>query len=301
MNDLIMLVGVSGSGKSTLAKMLKEGNDNMVIVSSDAVRAELLGDENDQSRNGEVFNEVHKRIISSLKEGKDVIYDATNLSYKRRTNFLKTISHLNVYKKCIVVLSSYERCVYNQTLRDRKVPSEVIKRQIKQFQCPYWYEGWDDIKIYANDNISLNWFMDQNKIPHDNLNHSMNIYDHMVKARNLYRYVVDEDNYDKLVEKAVLYHDIGKFFCKEFKTKDGAPDKEAHYYNHHNVGAYFYLLDLNNIAEDGLNGALYTAILIQWHMEFYLRDKKGMDKLSNMLGLGYSDLEMIHNCDVLAK
>ena len=66
MNDLIMLVGVSGSGKSTLAKMLKEGNDNIVIVSSDAVRAELLGDENDQSRNGEVFNEVHKRIISFM-------------------------------------------------------------------------------------------------------------------------------------------------------------------------------------------------------------------------------------------
>ena len=109
--SFVAIVGHNGSGKSTLAKMLKEGNDNIVIVSSDAVRAELLGDENDQSRNGEVFNEVHKRIISSLKEGKDVIYDATNLSYKRRINFLKTISHLNVYKKCIVVLASYERCV----------------------------------------------------------------------------------------------------------------------------------------------------------------------------------------------
>lgn len=281
--------------------MLKEGNDNIVIVSSDAVRAELLGDENDQSRNGEVFNEVHKRVVSFLKEGKDVIYDATNLSYKRRTNFLKTISHLDVHKKCIIVLSSYETCVNNQNLRDRKVPSEVIKKQIKQFQCPYWYEGWDDIRIYSNDNVPLAWFMEQNKIPHDNVNHVLDVFNHMTKARNIYLYIAEEGSYDRLVEKAVLYHDIGKFFCKEFKTKDGAPDKEAHYYNHHNAGAYFYLLDLNNRIQDGLNGALYTAILIQWHMEYYLRNEKGMNKLFNMLGLGYSDLEMVHNCDVLAK
>ena len=51
---LYMMVGVPGSGKSFIAKGL-----NCPIVSSDAIRKELYGSEDDQSHNGEVFNEVH--------------------------------------------------------------------------------------------------------------------------------------------------------------------------------------------------------------------------------------------------
>ena len=73
MRDFIVMVGLAGSGKSTLAQKLKEkyvhvygesddfGRSNVVdIISSDAIRGELLGDENDQSKNDLVFKEVHK-------------------------------------------------------------------------------------------------------------------------------------------------------------------------------------------------------------------------------------------------
>ena len=59
---LYVLVGLSGSGKSTLAAQLAESDENTVIVSSDAIREELTGKIEDQSRNNEVFEIFHQRI-----------------------------------------------------------------------------------------------------------------------------------------------------------------------------------------------------------------------------------------------
>ena len=58
---LVMLMGLSGSGKSTLAEEYAKLSGGKVF-SSDKIREELFGDENDQTHNGEVFNELHKRI-----------------------------------------------------------------------------------------------------------------------------------------------------------------------------------------------------------------------------------------------
>ena len=86
MSKFYMMVGIAGSGKSYIANEI-----GCKIVSSDAIRKELYGSEEDQSHNDRVFNEVHKRIKNSIKNGEDVIYDATNLSRKRRKNFLKEL------------------------------------------------------------------------------------------------------------------------------------------------------------------------------------------------------------------
>ena len=68
-----MLCGISGSGKSSWL-----APDNCIKISSDALRLEMFGDETDQTHNSEVFNELHNRVRENLKNGKNVIYDATN-------------------------------------------------------------------------------------------------------------------------------------------------------------------------------------------------------------------------------
>ena len=50
-----ILVGLSGSGKSSY-----NFGEEIIKISSDALRAELYGDENDQTHNSEIFNELHK-------------------------------------------------------------------------------------------------------------------------------------------------------------------------------------------------------------------------------------------------
>lgn len=293
---LVTLIGISGSGKSTFAKQLQKDGEVDLIISSDALRAELFGDENEQNRNNELFNELHNRIRKALKEGKRVCYDATNLSSKRRINFLKSISDLDVIKECITIIASFDLCVISQSSRERQVPNDVIKRQIKQFQCPYWYEGWDDIRIFLRDSVPRYIYMAMNNMPHHNSHHELYINEHMNKTYNICKFL----DGDKILMDAAQHHDLGKFFCKNFDMlEDGTC--EAHYYGHQNASAYLYLNDLLNLEENGMEHCLRAAVLIQYHMEPFLRNEKGMDRLEELLGYGlFSDLMKLHECDKLA-
>lgn len=153
MNDstkpvLVMMVGLPASGKSTIAYNLAMGND-YIVFSSDALREELYLDvnDNDQTHNHELFVELHKRIKTALKEGNNVIYDACNLSSKRRVAFLQELKHIPCRKECIIAATPYEQCLRNNDSRDRHVPDDVIKRMYKSFDTPYYYEGFDYISI----------------------------------------------------------------------------------------------------------------------------------------------------------
>ena len=75
---LFFLVGISGSGKSTIAQEYAE-KFNAEVFSSDKIRFELYGDESIQDNPQKVFQILHKRIKTALKQGKNAIYDATNL------------------------------------------------------------------------------------------------------------------------------------------------------------------------------------------------------------------------------
>ena len=85
-----MLVGLPGSGKSTWAE-----KQNMDIFSSDAIREELYGDASIQGDNNLIFDLLHSRIIENLKSGKDSIFDATNLSSKKRRHFMRKLANLS--------------------------------------------------------------------------------------------------------------------------------------------------------------------------------------------------------------
>jgi len=301
MSKLILFVGVAGSGKTSTARQIFSIEDNAVIISSDALRAELFGDENDQTHNIEVFDEMLRRTRAELKKGKTAIYDATNLSAKRRANLLKQLSDLDVKKECFVMLTSFEDCVKRQFARERQVPEEVIRRQIKQFQCPDYWEGWDKISFVHSSHLPLIWFMEQNKIPHDNPHHTADVYKHMLNAGEEYIKRYGRKEMDDIGYITSYYHDLGKYFCKEFKDRKGAPTKEAHYYGHQNAGAYFYLLDMRQFSRVGVENSIKIANLIQWHMEFYLRDEKGLEKLKKQIGEEmFALLERIHICDKMA-
>ena len=82
------MVGLSGSGKSTFSKSIVERVKLIEVFSSDKIREELYGDESIQGKPQKVFNIFHKRIFSALKDGKNCIYDATNLKQKDRLHFL---------------------------------------------------------------------------------------------------------------------------------------------------------------------------------------------------------------------
>ena len=88
-NKLYILIGVPGVGKSTIANKLK--NKNTICLSSDDIREEYIENIEDyQKHNAKVFEIMNNKTFELLKEGKNVIYDATTLSRKKSNSLLYT-------------------------------------------------------------------------------------------------------------------------------------------------------------------------------------------------------------------
>lgn len=288
---LYMLIGLPASGKSTYAKTL-----DGVIFSSDALRAELWGDEATQGDNQVLFAELHKRIKECLRSGQNAIYDATNINYKKRMAFLQELKHIDCEKICIFIAVPYEECLKRNKQRDRVVPEYVIERMYKSFNAPYWYEGWDDIRVvneFANTLSPAHFINDTKFFNQDNHHHKLTLGDHCASA---YLNIDDKNDYD--LQFATLIHDTGKVFTKDFHNKHGEETEEAHYYNHQYVGAY------NSLFYKHICDHLYVAQLIQWHMHPYVQWKdseKATERDKKLLGENlFNDIMILHEADVKA-
>ena len=304
MNELIYLVGLPGSGKSTVAnEYTRLGYE---IFSSDSIREELYGSASVQEEPNKVFTVLHKRIKEALKEGKDCVYDATNVIAKRRIAFLNEIKNINARKTCIIVWSSIDTCKERNRLRDRVVPDEVIDRMYKQFTTPYYFEGWDNIEILiTEDRKDVRKTLDElvtssYKFNQENHHHKYSLGDH---CYNTWLYIRNNTpSVDRTLETAAVYHDIGKLKTKAYSDAKGNPTPEAHYYNHQNVGAY----DIMALAYKSTNKAqlqriLYISTLICYHMHpyFWKNNDKMLEKYKKLFGAKlYSDICKLHIADV---
>jgi len=87
--NVILPIGTSGSGKSTFIKSLPQ--ENLVVIEPDAMRVEFTGDINDKSKDKEIYEEAAKKAVTAIKQGKQVVFDTTNLTKDKRLPFIKAI------------------------------------------------------------------------------------------------------------------------------------------------------------------------------------------------------------------
>lgn len=301
MNKLYMMVGLPASGKSTIAKQIAE-SEKAIVVSSDELRKELLGDINDQSQNARIFEEVEKRIKDGLQRG-NVVYDACNINYKKRRAFLQRLNKMEVEKIAVLVATPYEECLERNAQRERKVPEEVIKRMYYSFYIPQKYEGFDFVYIKYNDGHIFT-FDNLQDISQDNPHHTLTVLEHCEKV---YELLHDKRNTTESlsIRTAGLLHDIGKLKTKTFINKRGEMTDIAHFYDHEKVSAYdslFYdviVMLVNGDNQESVDTAIRILNLIQWHMLLHFNlSEKTKAKYKNMLGKDtWKDLEILHKAD----
>lgn len=303
---LYFICGLVASGKTYYAYNIAS-TKNATVIDSDEYRDKLFGDENCQDNNQKLFNAIHKDIKALLKDGKSVVYSATNLSSKRRRAFVKELTRIPCIKRCIIMATPFEMCLENNMKRQRRVPDDVMWKMYKSWQTPAKFEGWDYIVLeYWNDTYrSINAIKALNimrTIDQDNPHHKLTLGDHMLRAYELIQ--GNPNNYRDLVYAASL-HDIGKVKCKTYTNMKGERCDHARYYGHENVGAYnvlfydFYMFQTKQLTLD-------VSVLINLHMMMYQLDKspfpyKLHDKYRKIWGAElYDKLVKLHEADVNA-
>ena len=306
MPNLIVLVGLPASGKSYKSQELAK-EYNATVFSSDDLRQEIFGDIDHQEDNDKLFKELHKRIKECLASSNSAIYDACNISYKRRMAFLQELNKIPCEKICVVMATPYEECLKRNAERERKVPEYVIERMYKNFYIPWYIEGWDNIYIEYSDNSKNSfgtpkeWIATAMNFNQDNPHHKLTLGEHCLKVSQLVlNDVVYKDTPNTMELKyAGMLHDEGKIFTKNYIDSRGNSSEHAHYYQHHCCGAYdslFFEFPANH---------LYVAILILWHMRPYMAwdlSEKSKSKDKKLFGKRlFDDIILLNKADRSAK
>jgi protein phosphatase len=125
---LVVLVGAAGSGKTTLAARLFEPE---AVLSSDAHRALVAGDESDQAATKAAFALLHRRLMRRLAERRTTVVDATNVLAHARRSLVRRSEEAGV--PAIAIVLALEPTLVrarNATRSGRIVPEPVVSRQL---------------------------------------------------------------------------------------------------------------------------------------------------------------------------
>jgi protein phosphatase len=126
--SVIVLIGASGSGKSTFARQHFRPSE---ILSSDAFRAAVSGDESDQSVTQDAFEALYFIAAKRLKNARLCVIDATNVKPPDRSGYVALAKQYHVAAVAIVFSPNPEICLERNLARPlRHVAEQVVHTQI---------------------------------------------------------------------------------------------------------------------------------------------------------------------------
>lgn len=285
------MVGLSGSGKSSVAKEIAENNPNTIIVSLNNIGEELTGDYGNQENNEKVFKVFRKRIRETLENNTNVIADATNITMRSRRAIIENIKGIKCNKIVYLIPKPFDQCKLDNLNRQHPVPEEVLDRQIRKFQIPFYEEGWDLIKRrdFLRDgeitipDISLKMENFYQKNPH----HTMSLLEH---SDYTYKLFADKE-YPMSFQLGAVLHDVGKLYCQTFDEFG-----TAHYIDHDSIGSYLVLTSLDGFYHYDI---LDACFLINYHMmPFNWTTEKSKERWKKRFGeYKYQMLLDFNECD----
>ena len=150
-NTLYITVGLPGSGKSTYVKNFIKDKE-IEYISSDSLRAVYGKDETDQTVTHQVFGHIKRKVDEFLKDGKNVLVDATSVNRKERSDYINTAKKYGAKVVAIVFKMDRQGLIDRNKKRGeqggRVVPDWVIDKMLNKFEEPSYDEGID-VMIYV--------------------------------------------------------------------------------------------------------------------------------------------------------
>lgn len=136
MSTLYILTGLPGSGKSSFCNRYVAGTDGFTVVSTDEIRRRLCGgDATNQDNNGLIFAVARREVHNALTEGRNVVFDATNLSRRDRRNVKKWAPE-NTKIGMLFVDTPFEECAKRNSARSKPVPEKRMTEMAAKLQRP---------------------------------------------------------------------------------------------------------------------------------------------------------------------
>ena len=143
----VVMVGPSGCGKSTMSKEFE--TQGYEIFSSDEYRRRRWGKEEIQGDPKYIFERLHVDAARSLREGHNIVIDATNIKAVDREALLNQLNALSNKERSELAFIAIDfsdvsllTCLENNQKRERHVPEHVIAKQFLRFMDES-LEKWD--------------------------------------------------------------------------------------------------------------------------------------------------------------
>jgi len=149
------MCGLPRAGKSS---WIKKNKKNSVIVSADEIRKEIFGHQFHQQANKFVFAIVEAMVAMLLKQGLDVIVDATHISESVRLPWLMIARRYNTEPIIVWVYAdkdpdkNHEICQKRNKLspKDEQLPETALRQMYIMFEEPNNYGSNFKIIEYRN-------------------------------------------------------------------------------------------------------------------------------------------------------
>jgi bifunctional polynucleotide phosphatase/kinase len=131
--QVIIMVGYPGSGKSSVANHICE-DEQFVLIQGDVYKTS---------------SKMIKAALPSVKDGKSIIFDATNSSTKKRSEYIEFAKKHGYVVVCIHVSTSLDEAYKRNKLRDdtKQVPKIAYSVYTKHYNAPSTDEGFELIVL----------------------------------------------------------------------------------------------------------------------------------------------------------
>jgi predicted kinase len=140
---IIVLVGLPASGKSTWAERA-----GLPVLSSDATRGLLSGDETNQSINRLVFSTMRETLRRRLAaRAAATLIDSTALTPWERRCWIRLAELHDCDVEAVFFDTPLEECLRRNASRARQVPEEALRRMALRLIPPSIAEGFQRVTL----------------------------------------------------------------------------------------------------------------------------------------------------------